>query len=241
MMKQYWQRLETKIDRLSLRERVIIFAAVALGLVSLINGLMIDPQFATQKKLATSIKQDQDAIAKLQIEIQQKIKGSSNDADAPAKARLKQLTEQIVALQASMRDMQKGLVSPDRMPSLLEGILNQNGKLKLVSLKTLPVSDLNEPVADKPAPASAVVSPATSGSALPKPEAKLVIGAVYKHGVEITVRGKYLDMLDYLAKLESMPWQLFWGKAQFSADEYPENTLTLTLYTLSLDKAWLNL
>jgi MSHA biogenesis protein MshJ len=40
--------------------------------------------------------------------------------------------------------MQKGLVAPERMAPLLETILRANGRLKLVSLRTLPVEPLSE-------------------------------------------------------------------------------------------------
>ena len=235
MIQAYWQRLASRIDRLSVRERVISFAMAALLLVTLANTFLIDPQYAEQKKLSNNVKQDQATIAALQSQIQRGMTQRAVDKDAPAKARLKQLTDETTALQTSMRDRQKGLVSPDRMVGLLEGVLNQSGRLKLVSLRTLPVSNLNavqaQPAAGAAAPVAAQVTADSAAAAR----------AIYKHGVEITVRGNYVDMLAYLAKLESMPWQLFWGKAQLIADEYPDNTLTLILYTLSLDKAWLSL
>jgi MSHA biogenesis protein MshJ len=43
----------------------------------------------------------------------------------------------------------------------------------------------------------------------------------------------------YLARLEALPWQLFWGKVTLDAGEHPKLRLTLTLHTLSLNKAWL--
>jgi MSHA biogenesis protein MshJ len=57
--------------------------------------------------------------------------------------------------------------------------------------------------------------------------------------VEITVHGNYLDMLSYLVALEHLPSQMFWGKAQMNVIQYPVAELTLTVYTLSLDKTWL--
>ena len=62
---------------------------------------------------------------------------------------------------------------------------------------------------------------------------------ILKHGIQITVRGGYLDMLHYLAALEKMPVQMFWGEISFSVEKYPDAVLTLTLYTLSLGKTWL--
>ena len=64
---------------------------------------------------------------------------------------------------------------------------------------------------------------------------------IYKHGVEIVIQGRYLDMMHYMSALEAMPWQLFWGKATMQIDTYPDATLSLTLFTLSLDEKWLNL
>jgi MSHA biogenesis protein MshJ len=48
-------------------------------------------------------------------------------------------------------------------------------------------------------------------------------------------------MVDYMHALETLPTQLFWGKAQLDAEEYPNVRLTLTLYTLSLDPKWMKL
>jgi MSHA biogenesis protein MshJ len=41
--------------------------------------------------------------------------------------------------------------------------------------------------------------------------------------------------------LEAMPTQLFWGRAELQVEEYPDARLTLTLYTLSLDRKWIKL
>jgi MSHA biogenesis protein MshJ len=56
--------------------------------------------------------------------------------------------------------------------------------------------------------------------------------------VEIVVQGSYLDLLSYVSRLERQSWQVYWGKTVLTA-EYPKTVVALTLYTLSLDKAWL--
>lgn len=75
-------------------------------------------------------------------------------------------------------------------------------------------------------------------STVPAPKAREML---YRHGVEMVLQGTYLDMVAYMEALESLPVQLFWGRAQLDAQNYPEATLTLTLYTLSLDDKWLKL
>jgi MSHA biogenesis protein MshJ len=44
-----------------------------------------------------------------------------------------------------------------------------------------------------------------------------------------------------MAALESMPTQLFWGRAQLEAETWPASRLTLHLHTLSLDAKWMKL
>lgn len=238
-MKQFWQRMVLRIDMMSLRERAMIFAMAAVILITLVNTVLLDPQFAKQKLLSERIKQEQEKVTGTQAEIQQKVRSQAIDPDAATRVRLQALKQQSAQMQEAMRDVQKGLVSPDKMSELLESILKQNGRLRLVSLKTLPVTGLNELVSTESKTAGEKTAAAT---ALPaRQESQPAAGFVYRHGVEVTVQGGYLDMMNYMAALEAMPWQLFWGRAKLSVDEYPKATLTLTLFTLSLDKAWLNI
>lgn len=239
-MKQYWQKIVARIDARSLRERAMIFAAAAVVLLALVNSMLIDPQFNKQKLLSQKLQQDQAQVALLRTEIQKKVSGQKFDPDVANRARLTQLKQQADQMSGQLREMQKGLVSPDKMSSLLEDIFKHNGKLRLVSLKTLPTSNLNDVV---PADAkNATDKSAGAASTAKSPIDVSAVGeSVYKHGVEIVVEGGYLDMLYYMVELEAMPWQLYWGKAKLRVDDYPRATLTLTLFTLSLDKKWLNL
>jgi MSHA biogenesis protein MshJ len=82
---------------------------------------------------------------------------------------------------------------------------------------------------------------ADSSTAAAGAESESAEGTVYSHGVEIVVQGGYLEMLNYMNELEQMPWHVFWGNATLKVDEYPQATLTLTLYTMSLNRKWLNL
>jgi MSHA biogenesis protein MshJ len=106
-----------------------------------------------------------------------------------------------------------------------------------VSMRTRPdepLSALGAGPQAAPAP-----SPAAPGTAAPAPAPTTEL--LYRHGVEVTVRGNYLDMVDYMSALEAMPTRLFWGRAQLDVEAYPAARLTLTLYTLSLDRKWMKL
>lgn len=233
-MRQIWEKLLLRLDALNLRERVMVFSGAALVVVFLLNILLLDPAFKEQKTVSQKMKQNQDEIAKIQFEIQSKVRAHGEDPDKANQAKLKKLQQEMDGLRTDLTNVQKNLVPPQKMTMMLEDILKRNGRLKLISLKNLPQVNLNKPEPKKQDVTGAKVSDKAEAIAAET-------GAIYQHAVEIVVYGNYMDMMNYLTALEAMRWQLYWSKAKFQVDSYPNGTLTLTVYTLSLDKTWLNL
>ncbi|MCC2959208.1 hypothetical protein LK540_02050 [Massilia sp. IC2-278] len=242
-MKQQWIKLATRVDALSLRERIMVFAACAAAIVFLMHFFALGPQLRKQDALNAQITQQQNNIEGIDNEIRARVEAAQNDPDAAVRTRLAAVRRETEELSGQLRAMQNGLVAPERMAPLLDSILRANGRLTLVSVRTLPVESVleagrraagsapNAAPAPAPAPAPAAQAQAEPGSA----------GLLYRHGVEITVRGNYLDMIAYMNALEGLPTQLFWGRAQLEAETWPASRLTLTLYTLSLDRKWMKL
>lgn len=230
-MKRYWELARSRIDGMSLRERAMIFAAVAFVAIALLSTLLLDPLLTTQKALTTQIVQQQEKRKELQAQMQDVFQAKKADESSPLRIRSAQLRQQLQEKNSYLQSLRDRLVEPDKMVDLLQQVLNKNGKLQLVSLKTLPVS----PVMPQGANAAEAGGKAAEASAKADNGQK----QIFQHGVQITVRGGYLDSLQYLAALEKLPVQLFWGDVSFSVDQYPDAVLTLTLYTLSLDKTWL--
>ncbi|WP_229429752.1 hypothetical protein [Massilia sp. ZL223] len=231
-LKQRVTELGARIDALTLRERGLLFAAAAAVIVFVGHTMVLGPIYRAQDLLRDQISQQRNNMIGLDGEITAKVQAYQVDPDAPARARLQAVQEETAALGDSLLAMEHGLVPPERMAPLLDTILRANGRLKLVSMRTLPAEGVGAPAgADKTAPAAA---PARDAAAKPA-------DLLYRHGVEVTVRGNYLDMVDYMSALEAMPTRLFWGRAQLDVEEYPASRLTLTLYTLSLDRKWMKL
>jgi MSHA biogenesis protein MshJ len=231
-MKQLWQKYAGKIDALSLRERLMVFAGVVAGTVFVAYTLFIDPAVTGSKALSMKMAQQQTELQVLRITIQALEKRQA-DPDAVQSARRDDLNRKIAEIDTAVKSLQSGLVPAQRMNVLLRDMLARNSRLQLVALRTLPVTPLVEKhdAADKP-------NTAEQTSRTPD---KTQAGTrnVFKHGVQITLQGSYADLHDYLAGLEKLPWHMFWSRASMSAEDYPRLLLTVTIYTLSLDKAWL--
>lgn len=236
-LKAHWQNLANRIDALSMRERIMVFAAVVVVIVAIINTLLINPQLAHQKRLAEEIVQSQQATAAMQSQIQELLKASSTNPDIALQVKLAQLRNQATDSGKTLDDIQSKLVAPQQMPTLLENILRHNQNVHLVTLKTLPVEILNAKSDTDTSADSKASTTAKSDTASPTETAN----HIYKHGVEITVTGSYLDLTRYLSAVETLPWRMFWGKAALSVDKDQAVSLTLRLYTLSQDKAWLSI
>jgi MSHA biogenesis protein MshJ len=223
-MKQQWEMISAKLEAMSLRERVFIFAALAALLLALINMLLLEPLFARQKSLRSQLAQQQQMLSAVQSQIAAMQQDNSADANSPQLNQIKQLKQEIAEGNAFLQSSRERLVQPEKMAAHLRQLLNKNNRLKIIALQTLPVTTLIE-------------QPDISGNAQAASQEK----QIFKHGVQLALRGNYLDLLQYLSALEKLPQQMYWAKAKMSVVEYPASELTLTLYTLSLDKTWLQI
>lgn len=210
LLKQYAER----IDSASLRERVMMFLAAALVLTFLAYTALIKPLRDSQRRLSAEITQNERELRTIQGEVQRLARVRDGDPDARSRERAAVLRAEVALLDGKIAEEQQRFTSPQRMRDVLEEMLEREKRLRLIDLKTLPVTDMS----------------ASQGQAGRR---------VFRHGVELTLAGRYLDLYAYLSALEGLKTQLYWGRAEMSVAEYPVVTLKLTVYTLSFDQAWL--
>jgi MSHA biogenesis protein MshJ len=223
----------------------MVACALFVAVFAVINSLLISPVLARQKILNSELAADQAQIQGLTEQINAYANQAVIDPDAPNKQRINELNTQLKTLESQLSGLQNTLISPDKMPELLRSLLKKNGKLKLVELKTLPTKGILDADAEDKNVATAT-SATTQSNDAQKNVVKKQVSAVFKHGVEITVEGRYLDLLDYVSQLEQMPWHVLWSKAALNEEQnpaitWPANRLKLTVYTLSLDETWLSI
>jgi len=221
-LKEQVDKFVARVDGMSLRERALIFVAAAFLVVSLIDSLLLNPLLQEQKRLSAQVIQQQEKMKEIQAQLAALLQAKQADASSPQRERIQQLRQQIADGDVYLKDRRDKLVPPERMAALMGQMLKRNGRLQLVAMDTLPVTLFNEQ------PADAAIDQTVEQER-----------QMYKHGVQITMRGSYADLVQYLTALEKLPTRMFWGKAKLSVVQYPTSELTLTLYTLSLDKTWL--
>ena len=212
-MKALLKRIAERIDRASLRERVLVFLALTAALVLVVNMALIEPLRANQKRLAAETTQAEKELQAVQAKIALIVQNAAVDPNAGNRARLAALRAELKELDARVTQEQSRFTPPERMRAALDEMLQRNRGLALIDFTSLPVTAIGNNA---------------SGS-----------GALYRHGIEFTVTSTYVELYEYLRALERMPTQLYWRRAELSVTEYPAATLKLTIYTVSFDRAWL--
>jgi MSHA biogenesis protein MshJ len=225
-VKVQWQKLSARFDALAMRERVLVLVATVVGVAFVYDTLATRPLEVRIKRLVQQVAESRQNVKIAEITLRSQ--DTVVDPSAVKRSYRDALRKQLAEIDQNMQGLQRGLVPPEKMAKLLEEMLTRGGGLQLLSLRTLPVQRFETPSA---APAA---KPGDKGAKPKEPER-----AVYQHSVEITLQGSYPDLLEYLAQLEKLSSQMFWGRISMETEQYPRLRVTLTVQTLSLNKAWL--
>ncbi len=216
MAHEKWRQIEARVAAMSGRERLLIFAAAAVVILTLVQTLLLDKieqrQALAQERLHTATQ----ALA--QIEQQKRLLNqlAGRDPDAAAKRTLAELVSRLTVLDADLATRGASLIQPERMPQVLKEMVRAQGGIEIVGIKSLA--------------SEAIPLPGAPEGAKP---------GFYRHGVQITLRGHYPELVAYLERLEGLPWRFNWSEAALDTTGRPDLTLTLMLHTLSLEEAWL--
>jgi MSHA biogenesis protein MshJ len=216
MASEKLREISARIGLISLRERVFIFAAAAVVIIALVQTLLIDAGHLRKQNAQTRL-QSADAMLE-QIGQQQPLLAAQagRDPDRAPRAALAAHEARLAELSDELERLKRSLIPPERMNQVLKNVVQGTGGVQVVGFKTL-------------SPQAVALPDAAAGTP----------PGFYRHGFEITVSGRYSDLVSYLERLEALPWRLNWSEATLDAGARPRLTLTLTVHTLSLEEAWL--
>jgi len=227
-MKERWRKLAERFAALKPRERALVLVGVVVGTALVFDAVALQPKEARGKMLQQQIVE---ARQKLKLtETLMQVKETVGDSLSVKRSYRDALQVRLTEVNQSMAGLQQGMVPPERMARLLEDMLARTRGLQLISLRAQPPRRF-EPGGTPPAPQGVATTA--------KPASKDSERTIYQHSFEITLQGSYLDLHDYLAQVEKLPWQMFWNRMSVQTQQYPRLQVTITVQTLSLTKAWL--
>lgn len=224
-MKRLWTRMQSRYMALARRERGLVLAASLVIVAGLGVLLFIEPAVKQRLLLQKQIAQQQSALDALQPQVLA-LQAKQRNPDAATWAKLNTLRDQLRLADGEFAQLQQALVAPQEMGLLIESLLRSHRGLQLVGLRSVPVTPVGELMGAASAASAPTAVPAASRDWL------------YRHGVQVTVQGSYADMSAYLAALERLPRRVYWGELTIDAQRWPATVMTVTVYTISLEKTW---
>ena len=234
-MKALFLRLTSSFDARARRERYLIALALLGGVALIVWSGLIDPAHVRRVAAERGLAEQRAQLAALAAQTQA-LQAPGQTPEALAAVELAQLKQQLDTLNARYRELGGSLVAPQQVGALLEELLGRHSGLRLLSLRTLPASPV---LGAKDAAAAKLTRPANVANAADAAASGRAAAGLYKHGVEIRLEGGYAELVAYLERLEKSPQKLLWNSVTLSAEKHPRLVLTLTVFTLSLDRTWL--
>ncbi len=238
--RQSAKQLADRIDALSLRERTLFFVGILVVPIVIAMNFLFAPlrseQLRLEKQIASRLGQARD----LDTEGNALLTSRMDHPDAIVRAQIAQLQEQLRTSRGTLSVITHGLVSPKEMARLVREVLAKNGALQLVSIENLPPLPLSEPHPDNTV--KTLPSRAIAGVAAPtNPTDVSAAPVLYLHGMRIVLKGRYIDIVRYLQSLEALHWKMFWGNLNLKVEHYPVSEVTLVIYTLGFNRAWIGM
>lgn len=205
--------LEAAINARAPRERLLLIAAGIVVLLLIWDVAVRAPiaeQNAADERRIEQLQREIGSFESSRAELEQQLGDEDgNDMAARLEERLAQVDEQLA--ERTLR-----VISPRQMVTVLRDVLADAPELSLMSLRNLGSEAVLQESGDEE-------------EGTPR---------VFRHRVELVVRGEYFALLGYLQRLEGLDWQLQWDALAIETVDYPRAEITLELSTLSLAEDW---
>jgi len=205
--------LHAAVDNMSLRERLLVFVTGLMLLGSIWYLVLMQPLDKQATRNRAEIASLRERIAtynqNLEVEVLQISSTGTGEREKLARmqVRLDEINERLGGYVAE-------LIDPAQMSRVLQGLLKEQTKLRLIRVRNLSPEGLS-----------------ASTDALTT--------TFYRHGLEIELEGSYLACLEYLEQIEDLPWRFYWQLLDIEVLEYPRNRIRLEVSTLSPDVEWI--
>jgi MSHA biogenesis protein MshJ len=232
------QTVSHKWLALSQRERWMIFGAGLFAVVGLMDTFLLEPQrvqLASTQQEIVKIQNDTATLTEQMTTIANQ--AAPQPASNAFQHEIDETKQKIASQAADLVKVSSYMVPPQEMVALLKKLLQKHTDVQVVEMQTLPVVDFIEKQRKQLQTQAGTASGDTPANA---EEVWKNVPHVYQHAVKMRLKGKFFELMAYAQSLKAIGQTLAWENAELKA-EYPESELTVQVYTLSGENAWLGI
>ena len=203
-MKLLWGRFAARINAMTMRERFLLFACVIAVLGAITQAFFIAPLIDQQKVLVAEIDKKSSEMDIRRDETNLEIFQRNRDQIIELNSNTLKVQSDLASVEREIAALSTTGADAGAISSMLKRVLQRSDKVTLVRVVQVG-SDF-----------SAVVPAGTQ--------------AASRTGLDITLAGSYLDLMDYLALLEKELPQARWGTLVLKSDTMPLQ-VTVRIFT----------
>jgi MSHA biogenesis protein MshJ len=219
MIKFDFAKIEQAFNKITLRERILIFSALLICTFSISYYWIFEPLMVKQVKADKALKSVYNQEKKLNNEIAQVKLRLRKDPLQAINNKIAFSMQTLTALDKQLDDKLVKFIHAKKMPVALTKVLSRSPGVKVKSLTTQPVSVFNSAV-------DTAENRASDNSVADK-------AVFYKHTLELQLVGSYNAIYQYFLNLEAVPEKFYWSVLTYRVDAYPLAEVMIQIYTLS--------
>ena len=202
------------LNRMSLRERILIFITASVLIYFLGVGILGSSLYGVLTQAAQEKSQLTAEIARFTAQTEKIEKDAKTQPMRRLKSKQDQLETKIARLTQKIADHQYGTVFPKEIETVLHTILQDAEGIRIQKFEILHEGLLENTSKHKESEPTWVVP----------------------HYFEVQLLGRYFTLEAELARLENLEWKIYWDKFTYEVLTYPEAKLTLRFHLLSMNQ-----
>ncbi len=236
----WWQKkpiidLINGYEKISDREQKIVLIGLVSALIIILYVLAVEPMVVTYQNMIAEDEELDATNRSIKKQLEATLTRKFQDPNLPLKEEIGRLESESLKLDDDISRLTTALVAPKQMVKLLGNVLENDSKMKLISLINLPKEDVT----------FSLNWPKESSSETDKPKVRKgnsevehenEEGLIYKHAFEIEMKATYKATVNYLKRIDKLPWKVFWQDLDYEAAKYPNGNLKIKIYTLSTSR-----
>lgn len=185
--------------------------------------LFLNPLRTTKSELLGRIQVVQSQLTETKQQIDTLSKAIKTESISKALTEKKQLEDKIKQVDEALVKSRFIFITSDDWVRLKKEIIHQqedmDKKIALVRIDDQPVAPWKAPVVDK---ANAT---------------KVASEIIYQHELEMKFQADYFSAIQYISRLEKLPWNLYWDSLSYKVLTYPVAEVTLKFHIFTHEKS----
>ncbi|MBF0132839.1 MAG: hypothetical protein HQL75_09680 [Magnetococcales bacterium] len=241
-MKKHFQALSAHINARSKNERIYLVLAVIIVTGAGWNTLVWEPFHRKNDEMIKNTQKVTEKIKELESIKRQILVNKDKDINRPMKEKLKLKQEELKELELALKDSARNFLSPGEMTQALRKMLGHLTDVELISMESLPGEGVHlKDIQNRIMQATGTENGQKNAPPTPNDNNPLEQDDVtlYRHGLNVTLEGKFLDIMRYLASMEALPWTFYWGGLDYGVTEEGHSQAKIFLSTMSFSDGYI--